>query len=116
MPENRPKAGGRTANRTSFKPGQSGNPGGRKKDTEDVKQAKEELRKLALPGVMRLKAALEDPDTKPAEVIKIVEIVLDRVYGRATQPIVADVHTEAEPVTLSQMLARAKELLGEEDG
>lgn len=104
------------ANLRPFKPGQSGNPKGRPKDTEETKQAKEELRKLALPGVRRLKQALEDPETKPAEVIRIVEIVLDRVYGKAAQPIVADVFKSETPLTLDECFAIAEEVLHEAGG
>ena len=94
-----------------FQKGQSGNPGGRKPDTDEVRQAKEELRKLTLPAVLRLKAALGDPDTKPAEIIKITEIILDRVMGKAAQPIVADVYQAEKPLTIDECFAIAEEVL-----
>jgi hypothetical protein len=42
MSENRPEQTGRRAPRTAFKPGQSGNPGGRPRELKDVQEAARE--------------------------------------------------------------------------
>lgn len=101
---------GRTVGRP-FKPGQSGNPGGRPRQSKDGRKMLRE----ALPGAVQVVIdVLNDPEAKPAERLTAAKIILDRVLGKATQPIVADVHKEEEPVTLQQMMARVRELMGDE--
>ena len=97
-----------------FKPGQSGNPKGRPKDTDAVKAAKEGLYRLTPTVVDQMEEALLDPNTPLNVKMKIWEIVLDRSLGKAAQPIIADIHNSEEPVTLQEMMARARELLGDE--
>jgi hypothetical protein len=79
------KRGGDTGN--GFKPGQSGNPGGRKKIPEDIKEA---FQKLTPKAVEVLGKILNDKKSKPMEKIKAAEVVLDRALGKATQPISGD--------------------------
>lgn len=102
-PANRDKSG-------RFQKGQSGNPEGRK-------PLAPELRDMLLPlgekSVNALKSVLESDTAKDADKLKAAEIVMDRLLGKATQPIVADVHTEEKPVTLAEMMTRARELLGD---
>lgn len=65
-----------------FKPGQSGNPGGRPKKTEEEKDALEEIRKLA-PGVAdRMEKLLDNPKVPAIAKVRILEIILERTYGK----------------------------------
>jgi hypothetical protein len=68
-----------------FEPGQSGNPGGRPKMPEELKVA---MRGLADTAIKVLREAMEGPD--PRARILAANTVLDRGYGKATQPIVAE--------------------------
>lgn len=79
MPENRR----RTGNSTSFKPGQTGNPGGRPKRTQEQKDALEMIKALAPEAVERLKEIITDPSIRPDTRLKAIEIVLERTYGKA---------------------------------
>ena len=65
-----------------FLPGQSPNPGGRKKQTEEEKDALEEIRKLA-PGVAdRMVKLLDNPKVPAIAKVRILEIILERTYGK----------------------------------
>lgn len=79
MPESRR----RTGNSTSFKKGQSGNPGGRPKRTQEQKDALEMIKALAPEAVERLKEIITDPSIRPDTRLKAIEIVLERTYGKA---------------------------------
>ena len=72
----------RTGNKGSFKPGQSGNPGGRPRRTDEERDALEEIRKLAADVPGKLKTLLNDKRTPPAVRLKACEIILDRTYGK----------------------------------
>ena len=78
MPANRT----RTGNKTSFKPGQSGNPKGRPKQTKEQKDALAMIRDMAPEAVERLREIIRDPKVKAEAQIKAIEIVLERTYGR----------------------------------
>jgi hypothetical protein len=65
-----------------FKPGQSGNPGGRPKGEGRVREAAREHTDAAL-GV--LVTAMGDEDVRVR--IKAAEVILDRGWGKAAQPI-----------------------------
>ena len=111
MPDNRTNTGGKTANRGQFKPGQSGNPGGRKRTDPAVK----EMLKAACPSAVQLLInTMDDEDVKIELRVQCANTIIDRVMGKAVQPIAADVHAEVQPPTLTEMMARARELL--EDG
>lgn len=69
----------------TFKPGQSGNPGGRKPVPPDIKEA---FRALTPKAVEVLGNILLSG--RPQEQLKASEIILDRAYGKATQPIAGD--------------------------
>lgn len=73
--------------------GYTGNPGGRPKIPQELKDAFKALSPVA---VERLKEILngEYPDAKVSDMIKAIEIVLDRHLGKATQPIDADISGE----------------------
>ena len=86
MPANR-QSTGRKVPKTAFKPGQSGNPNGRPKQTPEQKDALEQIRSLAPEAVMRLRELISKPDTKGETVIRAIEIVLERTYGKAAAKI-----------------------------
>lgn len=90
MPAIREKQGGGAANQTSFKPGQSGNPAGRPKETEAVRKAKEGMSKMTPQVVKQMQEALNDPETKLSDKIKIWEIIFDRVMGKPQQAVEVD--------------------------
>ena len=65
-----------------FLPGKSPNPGGRPKQTEEEKDALEEIRKLA-PGVAEKMAEMLSAPRVPAIAkVRIMEIILERTYGK----------------------------------
>ncbi len=65
-----------------FLPGQSPNPGGRPKKTDDERDALEEIRKLA-PGVAdKMAEMLEAPRVPAIAKVRIMEIILERTYGK----------------------------------
>ena len=65
-----------------FLPGKSPNPGGRPKQTEEEKDALEEIRKLA-PGVAaKMKEMLDAPRVPAIAKVRILEIILERTYGK----------------------------------
>jgi nucleoid-associated protein YgaU len=68
-----------------FQKGESGNPGGRPKMPEELKAA---MRGLADTAVKVLREAMEGDD--PRARILAANTVLDRGYGKATQPIVSE--------------------------
>lgn len=75
------------SNRTTgvpFKKGESGNPGGRPKVPEEVKEM---LRAAAPQAVQLLVDTLNNDKVKTDLRIKCAETLLDRAYGKATQPI-----------------------------
>ena len=91
-----------------FKPGQSGNPGGRPKQNKDGRKMLRE----ALPGaVQAVIDVLNDPEAKTAERLTAAKIILDRVLGKAIQPMAAEVYTPEITMSLSEMLKRARELI-----
>lgn len=78
MPGNRQ----RTGNKTSFKPGQSGNPSGRPKKTQEQEDALAAIRDLAPQASTVLMEVMSNPSAPPAARLKAVEMILDRTYGK----------------------------------
>lgn len=78
MPGNRQ----RTGNKTSFKPGQSGNPSGRPKKTQEQQDALAAIRDLAPQAPAVLLDVMNNPSAPPAARLKAVEMILDRTYGK----------------------------------
>ena len=95
MSENSPDAvGGRPEKPWLFKPGQSGNPGGRTRSADIAVLA----RKHAPAAIAALAAALEDPKTRvPAAVA-----LLNRGYGMPVQAVAAE---DGGSVTLLHLVA-----------
>lgn len=74
-PDNRTKAG-------TFKKGESGNPGGRPKIPEDIKQAFKDLTPAAIATLTEI---VNCKSAKHSDRIKAAEIILDRGWGKPTQ-------------------------------
>lgn len=105
MPANRNAAG-------QFVKGQSGNPSGRPKLPVS---AKDRLVSM-LPGALdTLQQLINDESAKPEVRIRAAEIVLDRNLGRAVTPIMAEVVSGKPEMTLSEMIAAAKDLFSTEE-
>ncbi len=71
-------------NRTSFQPGNSGNPGGRRKDPEKFAEFRERCRALEPKALAALEAKLADGDLKAAE------LVLNYAWGKPPQAITGE--------------------------
>lgn len=67
-----------------FRPGQSGNPSGRPKMSEDVR----EMLKAATPKAVKLLVSVMDDDgQKTALRMDAAKTIIERVYGKPLQPI-----------------------------
>ena len=73
-----------------FQKGQSGNPGGKKKVPEDVRDM---LRGATPEAIDLMIRTMRDENTKTELRIQIAQSIADRVLGKATQPIDADMDT-----------------------
>lgn len=70
----------RKATKTSWKPGQSGNPGGRLKTPEEVRAAFRETTPEALETLRRVMTLWE---AAPGPATRAAEVVLERGWGKA---------------------------------
>ena len=102
-----------------FLPGSSGNPSGRQKQTWEEREALEEVKKLA-PGVAGRMTALLDDENTPANVkVRIMEIILERTYGKpeAAIKLKAEVRSgEASRARLEAIAARIRLEVDNDDG
>lgn len=80
-PENRAKSGPTS---TSWKPGQTGNPGGRPKMPPEEREA---WRALAIKSRVKLDELLDDPETPIQMIPKIAEIANNRAWGTPMQSV-----------------------------
>ncbi len=92
MSQNRPKQTRRKAPRTAWKPGQSGNPGGRPKEVAEVKALACKHTQEALETLAKLMKSGTPDRTRVAA----AEAILDRAWGRPTQAIDHDVSNDQE--------------------
>ena len=83
-----------------FQPGVSGNPSGRPKRTQEEKDALQAIRDLAPDAVEKLKALLNSTRASPAVKVRIIELILDRTYGKAESAV--KVTSVAETVQQSE--------------
>lgn len=65
-----------------FKPGQSGNPAGRPKQTPEQRDALQMIRALAPDAADKLVEILNDPKASPAVKVQCIQIILERTYGK----------------------------------
>lgn len=112
--------GGRRS--TSFKPGQSGNPGGKPKLAPTVRQALADAKALAQPlaaeAIGTLSQVMTNPKTPPAARVSAAIAILDRGYGKPPQAIdatltVFDRMTDAEQRHLLEALDALDDDAGE---
>jgi hypothetical protein len=79
--------------KTSFKPGESGNPGGRPKKPQTIEakriiaDVKAAARALTQDAIDTLAAVMKDPKAPPAARISAAVALLDRGHGRPTQAV-----------------------------
>ena len=83
-PANRTKTGRET---TQFKPGQSGNPSGRPKIPDDVKQMFREATPRACEVLCQI---INDEGARYSDRIKAAEVIMDRAWGKAVQAVDVD--------------------------
>ena len=102
-----------------FLPGKSPNPGGRPKQTDEEKDALEEIRKLA-PGVADRMVSLLDNQRVPAIAkVRILEIILERTYGKPETAIRLNNEAqtnEAARARLEAIAARIRIEVDQDDG
>jgi hypothetical protein len=67
-----------------FPKGVSGNPGGRPKETPEMKQMKEVARKRSIEAIEIAVEIMNDEKAKATDRLKAVDIILDRAWGRPT--------------------------------
>lgn len=82
-PQNRRGAGG---NATSFKPGQSGNPGGRPKAVAVVRDLAREHTETAITALVEIMTTGESAAARVAA----AQAILDRGWGKPTQTVAGD--------------------------
>ena len=80
--ENRTAVTKRAAPSTAFKPGQSGNPGGRPKALAEVQQLARAETAANIQALIRIRDAADSP---PAAVVAAVSVMFDRAYGKPKQ-------------------------------
>ena len=99
-----------------FLPGKSANPGGRPKMTEDERDALEEIRKLA-PGVAdRMVALLDNARTPAIAKVRILEIILERTYGKAETAVRLNADIQSNEAARARLEAIAARIRLEVDG
>ncbi len=99
-----------------FLPGQSPNPGGRKKKTEEERDALEEIRKLA-PGVAdRMAEMLAAPRVPAIAKVRIMEIILERTYGKPETAIRLNNEAQSAEAGRARLEAIAARIRIEVDG
>ena len=103
---NRDKTTGR------FVAGNRANPGGR---PALPVSAKDRLVSMLPNALDTLQQLINDESAKPEVRIRAAEIVLDRNLGRAVTPIMAEVVSDKKDMTLSEMIAAAKDLFSTEE-
>lgn len=71
-------------NGNGFKPGQSGNPGGRPKIPEEFKEL---ARANSVKALKKAIGMMDDPSVPPQVQLKAAEVVMERAWGKANQPL-----------------------------
>ena len=94
-----------------FRPGQSGNPSGRPKKTEQEKEALERIRSLAPEVAGYMRQMLDNPRTPAIAKVRILEIILERTYGKAENAIkltTAQQSVEASEARIMALVSRIR--------
>jgi hypothetical protein len=108
MADKKPGNRQRTGNSTSFKPGVSGNPNGRPKQTQEERDALAEIRKLAPRAAEVLEEMLSSDATPAPTRIKAVELILDRTYGKPDMAVKVDDPKSDALKDIREQVARIK--------
>lgn len=87
-----------------WKPGQSGNPGGRPKIPQDVKEM---ARGLSPKAIETLGEIMQDKGAPPAARVSAASTILDRGYGKAPQHITTERIDNLTDAELANELAEA---------
>ena len=88
-----------------------GNPSGRPKMPINAKQMLVAMLPKALETVQ---AMIDDPAVKPDIRMRAAELVIERNLGKAVTPVLTETVGEGSTLTLSEMIACAKDLLDAE--
>lgn len=107
-PVNRTDIGYKRDEKGRFVKGTSGNPTGR--PNVPVK-AKEMLISMLPKALNVLQEIIDDPKAKQETRIRAAELVIDRNLGKAVTPVLTETVGKESSLTLSEMIACAKELL-----
>lgn len=86
VPDSRPNKAAlkREANATSFKPGVSGNPGGKPKGLAEMQEL---CRSHTVESIDAILKVMRSDTAQPAAIVAGANSILDRGWGKATQPI-----------------------------
>ena len=114
MTDKKPENRQRTGNSTSFKPGRSGNPGGRPRRTQEERDALAEIRKLAPRAAEVLEEMLNSDATPAPTRIKAVELILDRTYGKPDMAVKVEDPKNDALSDIREQVARIKAAVGHE--
>ena len=76
-----------------FKKGVSGNPKGRPKTPQEFKDL---VKANAVPAINTLIQIMNNPKAKDPDRIKAADVIIERAYGKAVQPIDADVNANVK--------------------
>lgn len=82
MADNSQKTARKNGEGRPFQKGQSGNPGGRPKQTPEQRDALQAIRELAPVAADKLAELLDDPKASPAVRVQCIQIILERTYGK----------------------------------
>ena len=107
-PQNRRGAGG---NATSFKPGQSGNPGGRPKIIAEVRDLAREQTEAAIKALVEIVKGGESAAAR----VSAAQALLDRGWGKPMQMTVTATTRSLADMTDEEISAELARLSGETD-
>ena len=97
---------------TRFKPGQSGNPAGRPKRSEEEKEVLEKIRDLA-PKAVEMLSKIIAPDSKASPYAKLqaIDIILNRTLGKPESSVkltTAAQSVEASEARIAALISRIR--------
>ena len=99
-----------------YLPGQSGNPSGHPRRTWEQQAALEEIRKLAPRAAEKMAAMLDDEKVPPVVKVRILEIILERTYGKPEAAVRMSVDTQTPEAARARLEAIAARIRIEVDG
>ena len=90
-----------------YLPGSSGNPSGKRKPTWAEREALEKIRGLAGGVAEKMAELLEDGETPANVKVKILEIILERTYGKPEAAVRLKAETESSEAARARLDAIA---------